>query len=159
MSFVIDRKLTIDAPTSVVWEVVSDLPRYAEWNPFCIECASTLRPGDPIDMKVKLLAKPQAQREWISEFIDGERFAYCTKPMPLGALSSLRFHQVDADGTTRTRYQSYFHLRGWLRPLVLMLFRTKLEHGFAAMNAAVQTRAERLWRERSRPAAADAASA
>src|SRR3546814_14762853 len=37
-----------------VWEVIRDLSKYPEWNPFCIECRSTLQPGDPIDMKVKL---------------------------------------------------------------------------------------------------------
>ena len=148
MLFVIDKTLEIKAPAAIVWEVVSDLPRYAEWNPFCIECGSTLRPGDPIDMKVKLMARPQVQREWVSEYVAGERFAYRTKPMPLGALSSLRFHNVESVGAERTRYQSYFHLRGWLRPLVLGLFRRKLIDGFGGMNQAVVQRAEALWAQR-----------
>jgi len=148
MAFVVDQTLEIKAPAAVVWEVISDLPRYGEWNPFCIECVSTLRPGDPIDMKVKLMAKPQAQREWVSEYIDGKRFAYCTKPMPLGALSSLRFHNVESAGTALTHYRSYFHLKGWLRPLVLALFGRKLLASFGEMNQAVVQRAESLWAQR-----------
>src|SRR3546814_10334362 len=90
----------------------SDLSKYPEWNPFCIECRSTLQPGDPIDMKVKLMAKPQPQREWVKEYVEGRRFAYAMKPAPLGALSSFRSHDVEAIDGTRKRYRSYFTLQG-----------------------------------------------
>ena len=40
----------IDAPASVVWEILTDLPRYGEWNPFCIKAESTLEIGAPIVM-------------------------------------------------------------------------------------------------------------
>jgi hypothetical protein len=40
----------IDAPASVVWEILTDLPRYGEWNPFCIKAISTLEMGAPIEM-------------------------------------------------------------------------------------------------------------
>jgi hypothetical protein len=71
------------------------------------------------------------------------------KPIPGGALSSLRSHDVTANGAT-TVYRSHFELNGWLRVLVLALFRDKLEKGFAAMTRAVGQRAERLWVEQRR---------
>ena len=40
----------IDAPASVVWGILTDLPRYGEWNPFCIRAESTLQIGAPIVM-------------------------------------------------------------------------------------------------------------
>lgn len=40
----------IDAPPSVVWEVLTDLANYSEWNPFCIEARSTLEMGAPVEM-------------------------------------------------------------------------------------------------------------
>jgi hypothetical protein len=48
----VTRSETVDiaAPASVVWQVLTDLPRYNEWNPFCIRAVSTLRLGDPIEM-------------------------------------------------------------------------------------------------------------
>ncbi|HEY3837225.1 MAG TPA: SRPBCC domain-containing protein [Bryobacteraceae bacterium] len=42
--------IEIDAPASVVWEILTDLPRYGEWNPFCIKAESTLELGAPIVM-------------------------------------------------------------------------------------------------------------
>lgn len=40
----------IDAPASAVWEILTDLPRYGEWNPFCVKAVSTLEIGAPIEM-------------------------------------------------------------------------------------------------------------
>ena len=46
------RSLTvdIDAPASVVWDVLVDLDEYPAWNPFCIAVTSTLEIGAPFDM-------------------------------------------------------------------------------------------------------------
>jgi len=123
--FVIDRDIQIAAPAAVVWEVLTDLAKYPEWNPFCLECRSTLKPGDPIHMKVNLTGKPQDVEEVMAELVPGQRFAYHMKPMPLGALSSLRSHDLRSRGAELCSYRSYFELRGWLRPLVLGLFRKK----------------------------------
>lgn len=145
--FVIERTLEINAPAALVWEVISDLGKYPEWNPFQVECRSSLKPGEPIDMRVKLLAKPQAQREWVLEYVEGKRFAYRMKPVP-GCLSSYRSHEVTALGSERTRYHSYFHLQGWMRHVVVALLGSKLQAGFAGMTAALQRRAETLWQQR-----------
>ncbi len=40
----------IDAPASVVCEILTDLPRYGELNPFCVKAVSTLEIGAPIEM-------------------------------------------------------------------------------------------------------------
>lgn len=145
--FVIEKRLEIEAPAALVWEVITDLKRYPDWNPFCLHCESSLKPGEPITMTVKLLAKPQKQVEMMLEYDEGQRMAYCMKPVP-GTLSSLRSHEVEAISENRSRYHSYFHLKGWLRVLVLALFREKLESGFAAMSEAIKRRAEALWAER-----------
>ncbi len=50
---IISKKVEINAPASVVWDILIDLPRYGEWNPFCIECKSTLEMGAPVNMKLK----------------------------------------------------------------------------------------------------------
>jgi hypothetical protein len=40
----------IEAPASIVWEILTDLPKYGEWNPFCVRAESTLEIGAPIHM-------------------------------------------------------------------------------------------------------------
>lgn len=49
---VVSETVVIEAPASVVWAVLIDLPRYGEWNPFCFRCESTLEMGAPVVMKL-----------------------------------------------------------------------------------------------------------
>ncbi|WP_329412590.1 SRPBCC domain-containing protein [Nocardia vinacea] len=145
MPFVIDATVEIDAPAELVWQVITDLPRYGEWNPFCIECRSTLVPGEPIDMLVALSgSSPRRQREWMVSHTPGTELSYSMKPVPLGALHSLRSHRVTALGPDRTRYESHFELGGWLRPLAVAALGKSLQRGFAGMTEGIQKQAESL---------------
>src|SRR4051812_34036771 len=40
----------IEAPAAIVWQVLTDMPRYGEWNPFCVGARSTLEMGAPVFM-------------------------------------------------------------------------------------------------------------
>jgi uncharacterized protein YndB with AHSA1/START domain len=144
MTFAIDETLEIAAPPEKVWEVLTDFSAYKEWNPFVVQARCELTPGGAIDMQVQLKNKPQHQVEHIIAVTPGQGFSYCMKPMPLGALRSFRSHSIEAAGPGRSRYTSHFELHGWLRPLVLALYRQALEKGFAGMTAAIARRAEDL---------------
>jgi hypothetical protein len=58
----------IDAPASVVWDVLIDLPRYGEWNPFCVACESTLDMGAPVKMTLASLWEP-SDRNVVTEYV------------------------------------------------------------------------------------------
>ena len=147
MSLVIEHDLSVDAPADRVWEVVCDLARYPEWNPFVVACASTLAVGDPIAMRVRLFSHwAQPQREQVLEHERGRWLCYGLPPSRLGALVSRRSHEVVAAGAARTRYRSHFELGGWLAPLVALLLGRRLRAGFGAMSAALKARAETLAR-------------
>jgi len=150
----IDETLEARAPAALVWEVITDLDRYGEWNPFVVSCRSSLKVGEPIDMRVQIFESfLQPQRETILEHVQGVRLAYGLAPMPGGALSSRRSHEVDPTGPETCRYRSHFVLSGWLSPITAWLLGTRLEAGFRAMTAALVQRAELLNEERSpRPA-------
>lgn len=145
MSFVIDRSTEVEAPASLVWNVITDLPAYGEWNPFVPECRSTLRPGDAIEMQVRLGAgRLSRQVEWMTAFDEGRGFAYRMKPVPLGALSSARVHRIEPIDARRSRYHTHFELNGWLSGLVRALMRARLERGFDDMTQGIRQRAEWL---------------
>jgi hypothetical protein len=48
----------IAAPARVVWQVLVDMPRYNEWNPFCVKAESTLAMGAPVQMMLVNYAAP-----------------------------------------------------------------------------------------------------
>jgi len=141
----LDQVLEIDAPAERVWQVITDLDRYPEWNPFVVACRSSLAPGDPIEMRVHVFRSfAQPQRETIFEHVPGRRLCYGVPARPLGALASRRCHEVEAQGPTRTRYASRFELSGWMAPVVQLLLGRRLAAGFAAMSEALRGRAEGL---------------
>jgi hypothetical protein len=145
MPLVIAHDLSVRAPASRVWEVITDVDHYPEWNPFVVQCVSTLAVGDPIAMRARVLPfLAQPQREWILEHEPGRRLCYGIASMPLGALASRRCHEVSAEGSSHARYVSHFELSGWLAPVVAVLLGRSLRRGFTAMSTALVARAEGL---------------
>ncbi|HXK24608.1 MAG TPA: SRPBCC domain-containing protein [Myxococcota bacterium] len=135
----------IAAPAERVWQVIVDLDRYPEWNPFVVACRSSLRVGEPIDMRVRVMPFfAQPQRETILEHEPGRRLCYGLPRRGSGALVSRRCHEVESLGPERTRYVSCFELEGWMEPGVRTLLGRRLAQGFAAMSAAIGVRAEAL---------------
>jgi len=152
LAFIIDETLEIAAPAGTVWEVLTEFARYGEWNPFVVECASTLEVGAPIEMRVRVFESfAQTQRETVFEHVPGERLCYGLAGDALGALASRRSHEVRARDDRSALYRSHFELSGWLAPLVRTLLGRKLERGFHDMTVAVGSRAQAL---ASEPAAA-----
>jgi hypothetical protein len=148
VTFIIDKTVDINVPAEVVWEVLTDLLHYGEWNPFVEQCESSLKPDEPINMKVRIGSQLQTANEVIVDMQPKQFFSYRMKPVPPGALSSFRSHKIESLANERVRYHSHFELKGWLMPLVRALMGRKLEAGFTGMTDGVQRRAEQLWAQR-----------
>lgn len=140
----IDYELEIAAPPETVWAVIMDFSRYAEWNPFVVGCRSSLKVGEPIHMKVRLLAFAQPQTETILDHVPGQRLCYGLHDAWPHALSSRRCHEVLPSGNGGTRYRSTFRLSGWLAGFVRLLLGGRLRAGFAGMSNGIRQRAEQL---------------
>ncbi|KAG5718496.1 hypothetical protein E4T56_gene4400, partial [Termitomyces sp. T112] len=48
----VSETVDIAAPAAIVWQILTDLPRYGEWNPFCVHAQSTLEMGAPVHMSL-----------------------------------------------------------------------------------------------------------
>ena len=55
----------IDAPIELVWDVLMDVARYGEWNPFTRCEGADLKVGSPIHLDVTLGLYRRKQTEWI----------------------------------------------------------------------------------------------
>ena len=49
MSFKTEHRMGVPAPSTVIWEVLSDLDRWPEWNPLYPKIAGTLRIGQKLE--------------------------------------------------------------------------------------------------------------
>ena len=140
--FEINHTLTVKAPTETVWNVISDLDSYGEWNPFVVACDSTLEVNSPIKMQVKLVpffAFPQ--KETIISHEPSHQLSYGIS-LPFNALSSIRSHNVQVLTPGVTEYKSTFELSGWLSPLVKWMLQSRLKKGFDGMAEGLQVRSE-----------------
>ena len=141
----------IDAPPQLVWEVMLDLPRYGEWNPFVVEArlAGPLQVGATLQLKVRWHDGGGAgSGERITELVapDGARAGRLvydfTGWLPaLGLVRATRVQQLEELAAGRTRYSTHEAFRGLL---VAFLPLAKVRDGFARHAQALKHRAESL---------------
>ncbi|NRA41407.1 MAG: SRPBCC domain-containing protein [Pseudomonadales bacterium] len=140
MKYEIILQTSIATSPSSVWQVLTELERYPEWNPFVLRCESSLQPGKAIFMWVKLLPFTLKQRETIRHN-DGKSFMEYGVHIP-GLLYSTRQHKLETDQPASCLYHSIFRLEGLLAPLIGGLLNKRLKHGFSAMTEALKLRCE-----------------
>lgn len=136
-------EVEIDAPIERVWQILTDVRRYGEWNPFTPSVETTLEIGAPVDMRVRLVGESlMSQREYVTR----------NAPYTLGwemkaglraILHAERLQTLTALDEGRTRYSTEDRFSGWLRALVLALFGRAMERGFTDCGLALKEAAER----------------
>ena len=99
----------IAAPASVVWAVLTDLPRYNEWNPFCVRAESTLKMGDPMHMTLMNYAVPGTlvpNMEYICAFEPEKLLSWEMVHTDAWPYPARRDQVIEATGTASCRYHS-----------------------------------------------------
>jgi hypothetical protein len=142
--FLVEHTVDVAAPAEVVWQVLTDLPRYPDWNPFQRRCRGSLEPGSPIAMQARLGRVWVFTVERMLTVDPGVGFSYAMYPLPFGLLHSLRSHALESTSPVTTRYHSRFELSGRLVSVVAALLGTPLRTGFAAAADALVVRAQSL---------------
>lgn len=140
----IDNEFTVEAKAIEVWEVITQVDKYGDWNSFVSKCESSLNVGAPIKMRVHLFSFPITQKETILEHRQGEALNYGMQ-LPFKLLKSSRIHTVQTIDDSQVRYCSQFRLEGILSPLVALFMSAKLKKGFGRMTE--EMRAELLRRQ------------
>ena len=137
----------IGAPIELVWDVLTDVARYGEWNPFTQCEGADLKVGSPIHLDVTLGLYRRKQTEWISAVEPPNLLSWS---MRIGApflLDSLREQRLTALSGTRCAYCSTDALTGLLTPLVVVSFASIVRRGFNDVGAALKRRAEARYAE------------
>lgn len=134
-------EIVIDAPPQAVWAVLTDMPAYAEWNPFISSMTGDLVEGETIENVLQFsedrrmtirptVVKVEADRElrWLGRplvpyLFDGEHY----------------FQLEDTEGGTRLIHGERFHgIAIWFVDV------EQFRPGFEAMNAALRHRVENI---------------
>lgn len=138
----LETEVTIAAPPNVVWEILSDLDRYSEWNPFVIEAEGSLAVGSRLEVRLQppggrattfrptvTVVEPERTFEWLGHLgvrgvFDG-RHRFQLEPTAVG-----------------TRLVQSEQFGGILVPVLSRSLDRSTRAGFEAMNHALKARAE-----------------
>ena len=138
----IRTELEIAAPASHVWRILTDFPRYGEWNPFITEIAGELS----VDRKLQvLLSLPEGRdvriRPQLLKCDENRELCWRGHLLFPGLFDGEHFFRLDAVSEARTRFVQGENFSG-----VLVRFSgrtiTRAARGFVYMNQALKRRAE-----------------
>ena len=136
-------EITIDAPAELVWDALTNLDSFREWNPFMRHASGDVAVGEQLKVYLKppggmgmsfkpRVVKVERNREfrWLGHFL-----------MP-GIFDGEHIFEIEPDGDASCRFVQREEFRGALTLLMLLLVRKATERGFNEMNQALKTRVE-----------------
>lgn len=126
----IDTFVHIDAPISVVWDVIVDFDCYRDWNPFIIDASGKAE----VDQRLRLrMQRPKKPNEEVHQptvtVVEKERKLQWSGIEEVGAGGVLLRQREDFGGLT----MPFAGGMVW-----------RIEEGFMIMNAALKVRAESM---------------
>ncbi len=140
----IRSEIEIDAPPEPVFDILTDLARYPEWNPFTPQIDSTLEPGAAVRMRVRLRGddKLMTQVEYVTANERPHKLCWGAD-IPLRFLIRAdRCQRLERLPGGRTRYICTDDFSGWLTPVVMRFFGPAVQRGFDDCATALKKRAE-----------------
>jgi hypothetical protein len=135
-------EIEIDATPEVVWQVLTDVGRYADWNPFITSSVGTPEVGETLVNRMEppggmaITLKPQ-----VTVVEDGKTFEWFGKVGLPGVFDGRHRFDIEASGTGTKLVQSE-SLDGILVRVMRKSVDTHTHAGFEAMNVALKARAE-----------------
>jgi len=136
-------EISISAPPSCVWHLLTDFPSFPQWNPFIRRAIGEPREGAQLEVYLQptgargmtfrprvLKAEPGRELRWLGHFLipgifDGEH-VFTIEPLEAG----------------RVRFVQSEIFTGLLVPLFMRWMEKDTRRGFEEMNRALKLRAE-----------------
>lgn len=134
--------IDIDAPETVVWDLLTDLPAYPDWNPHVTNAVGDLRPGGTLDIRVRREGvRDRDMTVTVADLDPGRRLAWVGtfgSPWLFEARHAFELETLDGN---RTRLHNREDVSGLLGRFAVT---DDPERDYEAMNRALKSRAERV---------------
>lgn len=137
-------EIEIAAPAERIFDVLTDLESYGEWNPFTPRVESTLRLGDPVHLHVHLRSEKKLSHrvEYVTAHERPRRLCWGADIGARFLLRAERCQTLTPLDAHRTRYLCTDRITGWLTPVALRFFGSVMQRGFEDCARALKKRAE-----------------
>ena len=136
----------IEAPQQLVWDVLTDYTRYAEWNPYTVRVDTTLEIGSVIDLHLPDPAKPGTtfvNREYI-RVVDAPHYLRYDTAEEIPGMHAVREQWVTDLGGGRSSYRTTDLFSGEIAAYVYEQQGDWVKAGFDSVCVALKARAESL---------------
>jgi hypothetical protein len=134
----------INAPASRVWQVLTGLERYAEWNPQIPWAGGRLEVGARIRLRLALPARPTLDLSATIEEVQPDRLlrwrGHVVRPWLFEGYRKFALQSIDGGRTSVTHVED---IHGLLAPLFSVLMGAAVAKSQQLLNAALRARAER----------------
>ena len=149
MSRTLHTDIEIQATADQVWEVLTDFAAYRDWNPFIVEASGTPRPGQRLELHMRLPGRAQTFRPEVLEADRGRKLRWLGRLLVPGLFDGEHSFAIEPVGPDRVRLTQHEEFRGLLAPLLLARIGEPTLAGFQQMNEALKARAEQPTATRS----------
>lgn len=137
----IDTTVTIGATPDRVWEVLTDLESYSEWNSFITSAGGSVAVDEDLDLEMGLNGRTMRISPVVQEAEIAASFEWLGKIGVRGLFDGRHRFELSANsgGTVLTHSERF---TGVLAPLVFKMIEEQTREGFDAMNRDLKARAE-----------------
>lgn len=146
MPIYIENRTGITAPADIVWEVLTDLAHWPDWNPLYVSAAGEVKIGSVWSLALKLPGRPdEVQRPKLLDWAPSDHIHLQSKNF---FIASLRYLEIEALSEVGCIFSNGERFQGMLAGTIIRPFRRDLLKGFNAMGEAMKAKAEALWQSR-----------
>lgn len=136
-------QVDVDATPETVWSVLTDLDRYAEWNPFIVEARGTVAVGDELVNRMQAPGgKAMTIKPVVTAVEPAQTFEWLGSVGFPGVFDGRHRFDLEATSTGSTRIIHSEQFDGVLVRFMRKTLDTQTRAGFEAMNIALKSRAE-----------------
>jgi len=141
----IEHRVGIQAPAEVIWDILYDVERWAEWNPLYVQAAGQIRIGNQLDLTMVIGDEPPTViHPVILEWVPNDQIHWRLKMMG-GLISTTRFLEIEVLDEAACIFSNGEIFGGLMGPSVGKRMGRKIYRGFEAMDVALKERAEAVW--------------
>lgn len=124
------RRIRIEAPVGFVWEILTDVEKYGEWNPFTPRVRTDFMIGSPAHLLVRMGKARMQITETVCAFECPRLIAWRKTFGARWLLHAVREQHLEAVSETTCQYHNTDRLTGMLAPLVFLCFGGYMRRGF-----------------------------
>ena len=138
-------RIQINAPIDFVWDVLTEVEKYGEWNPFTPQVRTDFKIGSPAHLLVRMGPTKMKITESVCAFEEPRLIAWSKEFGARRLLFAMREQHLEPVNETSCWYHNTDRLTGMLAPLVFLCFGGYMRRGFSDVGLGLKRYAEAMY--------------